>query len=564
MQAITIAIGKAGVNFFANHYLVDNLIKLLGGLAPPPRRLQIPDFHIGVGLTQYSNIWVSLTNGSLRDFRPTFQSITQGVTEDAQKTPIFKLTFLAHNLSAYYKWNESFHEKDISMFEGEKIERDNDYSRDYDYSQSFESLTANVVVQFQYVTARNAWEVSVSSSSVRAIGKGVNVPSRSILQNQQQECFNHHVNEATSQAVSQIDFATPINNLIHGILRTIPASGDMGGGMKYDFSLGDSGLHFPNNNGIQMGVKGGASYNGAPFPEDKQLKLPLPLPPADSDSHHLNMYVSNYEIDALNWAYYKAGKLNLSIEPKDLDKPAFLAVKTYSGDEPALKPYDSFAMHAEVTQNAAPVSSFQVVYIYTAAVMAQLKKQLPLDTYELLELLPSNVYLTQSDLDSFLEGATVEQKYFALIENAGKTMAMLVTQDIILTMVIQNRKDPKPYFKFEVKRVDALTDLKLGLSDNNTQTLQYGYANASSSVKYIGSSIPKFDGTTFEKNVWPWTGEQLYIANLKKLGEKGVPLPIMQGFQFVFDHAQISTQQGYVSILADVEFISRKALKAVF
>ena len=56
--------------------------------------------------------------------------------------------------------------------------------------------------------------------------------------------------------------------------------------------------------------------------------------------------------------------------------------------------------------------------------------------------------------------------------------------------------------------------------------------------------------------------EPMYAQALRDLGKRGVPLPIMQGSQFVFDHAQLSVQDGYISILANVEFQSAKAVRA--
>jgi hypothetical protein len=573
MQAITIAIGKAGVNFFAQHYLVGNLINLLNKLAPPNNTIPVPNFAWNPGpFTSwgYSNISIALSEGSLVNFAPTFQSVAQGVTSDSKKTPIFTVTLEANNFSANYHWVESYHYDHYWKTWMGKVPIDHhssgDSSTPLSYSPSFASLTAAVVVEFLYSSVSNAWEVSADHTTVQTSGEQANIPSASILQNEETSCFSSNVSTATAQAVDNINFTGSINSLITGILATIPASGDLGDGIKYDFSLGDSGLLFPNNDGIQMGVKGGATYNGTPFSEAGPPSLPLPAPLADSDTHHLNMYVSNYEVDALNWAYYKAGKLNLKIEPKDLPAPSALDVKTYTTFERTLTPYAAFVMHAEVVQNAAPVSSFQTVYVYNADVMTLLKKQLPADIYQLIEALSGNAYLSQSDVDAFLASATVPKTYFTQIENAGKITAMVVTQDMSFTLLIQNkpRREDQPYIKFKVLRADVMTGLKMGLSTNNTQTLQYGFANASNEVTYTGSSIPEFDGATFQKVVWPVTAEPLYVQNLQQLGKTGVPLPIMQGFQFVFDKAQISTQQGYVSILADVEFKSHKAVKAAY
>jgi hypothetical protein len=274
------------------------------------------------------------------------------------------------------------------------------------------------------------------------------------------------------------------------------------------------------------------------------------------------MYVSNYEVDALNWCYYKAGKLNLTVQPQDLPDPSALNVSTYTTFEPALLPYSAFVMFAYVSPNAAPITSFQVVYVYTAEAMALLKQQLPANIYQLILELPSSAYLSQSDLETFLTKATVPAEYFAAIEDAGKTTAMVVKQDMSFTLRIQNGQPQQPEIKFSVQRADVLTNLQLGLSHNNTQSLQFAFANASNEATFISSSIPNFDGTMFGKVVWPVTAEPQYALALQGLGKTGVPLPIMQGFQFVFDQAQLSLQEGYVSILANVEFQAAKAFRA--
>ena len=88
-----------------------------------------------------------------------------------------------------------------------------------------------------------------------------------------------------------------------------------------------------------MGVAGGASYNGTPFSGGTPPQLPLPAPLAETDTHHLTMYVSNYEINALLWAFTQAGKLNLTLNPTDLPDPAVLKVATYVRNAKALAPY---------------------------------------------------------------------------------------------------------------------------------------------------------------------------------------------------------------------------------
>ncbi|KJV06545.1 hypothetical protein [Methylocucumis oryzae] len=480
MQGITIAIGKTGIQFFTQNYLVGTLVTLLGKLAPPNRTIQVanfktyPSYQVEI---DYSAISIVLSNGSLIGFSPTFKTVTQGVADDSAKTPIFTLTFAAGNFSAKYDWQENYHWDEYDTYTGPNgpvvQHTDGNTSTPLSYSPGFGQLTAMVIVQFLFDSSNNAWEITTYKTSAQTANLTANIPGSSILNGQDASCAGTHVDDATAQAISAIDFATPLNSLLSGIIKTIPGSGNLGDGMVYDFSLGDSGLVFPNNDGIQMGVKGGASYNGTAFSGPTPPSLPLPVPPTDSDTHHLSMYVSNYEVDALNWAYYKAGKLNLLITPQDLPDPKLLLVSSYTTFEPSLTPYSAFVMNAQLTQNIAPVTSFQTAYVYSKSAMTLLQQQLPATVYTLIEALPSNAYLSQTSLEAFLTQATVPNQYFTTIENAGKTSAMVLTQDISYTLTIQNNANPQPNITFSVKRVDVLTNLGLGISLNNTQTLQF-------------------------------------------------------------------------------------------
>jgi hypothetical protein len=126
-----------------------------------------------------------------------------------------------------------------------------------------------------------------------------------------------------------------------------------------------------------------------------------------------------------------------------------------------------------------------------------------------------------------------------------------LTQNVTYTLRIQNNAAPAPNVVFSVKRNDVLTNLNLGISTNNTQTLQFDFMNADNAVTYQSSSIPGFNGPIFESIVWV-IAESLYAQNLSELGKTGVPLPIMQDFQFDFGSAQVSLQNGYVSIMANI------------
>ena len=563
MQAITLAIGKQGIDFFTQHYLADALSALLKKMTPPDKIVPVPNFTGGVtgDSYDYSNIKINLTGGSLLNFSAALNKVVQGVGSDG-KTPVFNVNMQALNFQAQYNWVETFHyiHTYITIPFGSPVWHHDpgDSSNRFSYSPGFGQLDVAIVIQFSFNKDKNQWEFTVQKAMPNASNISANIPGASILQDQDYSCTKNHVDDATAQTIDAIDFATPVNQSLSGIVQTIPGSGNLGNGIVYDFSTGDSGVVFPNNKGIQIGVKGGASYQGASFPPDTGKPLALPLPPGDDDAHHLVMYVSNYEVDALNWAFFKADKLNAVVNADDLKNDSYvLKVKTYVQSCPELKPYSTRAMQAQITPHAAPTTSFQVVYQLTAAVMAALKSSgsLPTDTYNNLNGLQGNNYVSVESLETDLSASGIEQKYFSTIEQAARNMGMVVTHNIDYTLIIQDFQPTQPTIVFNVQRTDILSNPALGLGGdkNQAQTLQFDFINVSWASTFVSSSIPKLNAAAFS-GLWLNAGEPQYDKLMADLGKNGVPLPIMSGFQFDFDNAQVSVQENYISILANVMY----------
>jgi hypothetical protein len=439
MQAITIAIGKTGIQFFAQELVVKELVNILSGLTPPDRTFQVPDIVYDSGSDKATNITIYLTQGKLLDFSPEFQSISQ------QGNGVFPMTMTAGNFSAQYNWEEKwrawvyFPNRGGGGSWSETMWSPVD--KTYSYPPAFSGLTVNVPLQFEYNNQK--WSIVAGDSSGTAASSSANIPGDSIVQ-YQEGCFITHVSDATAAAISAIDFGSSLNSLLDGNIASIPDSGNLGGGIVYDFSLGSAGIAFPNNDGIQMGVKGGASYNGTAFSGVTPPNLPFLLPPTDGDTHHLNMYVSNYEIDALYWAFWKAGKLDVVVNPTDLQDPNILKVKTYITAEPKLKPFQAFAMQAQISPAAAPSSAFQMVWVLTGTVMGMLKQQLPSNIWNLLGGLQGNAYTTQSSFEQDLTDATIPSSYFQAIEKATQSMGMVVDSSLNFDLIIQNRSPTSP------------------------------------------------------------------------------------------------------------------------
>ncbi len=76
MQAITLWIGNAGIVYFAQSLLANELVS---ALAPPNRTLSVQDFSHTVtgGSYNYSSISIDVSNDTLQNFKPVYQSVTQ-------------------------------------------------------------------------------------------------------------------------------------------------------------------------------------------------------------------------------------------------------------------------------------------------------------------------------------------------------------------------------------------------------------------------------------------------------------------------------------------------------
>ena len=410
-------------------------------------------------------------------------------------------------------------------------------------------------IQSLFDSTKKGWEFLVNSSTPTVTGVQPNIPSGSILNGQVQAgCTETHVDDATAQAIDSIDFKKVVGQELSGVVQTIPGSGKLGDNIVYDFSMGDSGMLFPNNNGIQIGVKGGVNYNNETFPgAPPKSTLALPAPP---DTHHLNMYVSDYEVNALLWAFFKADRLNTVFKPNDLTDPDILKVKTYVDDCDALKPYRTLGMQANVDQKIAPAVQFQLVYEFTDAAINSLKNSVSDKDFNILENgFAKNNYVTLSDLESDLTASDIDPKSFTAIENATKQMGMVVSHDILFTLTILSEASEQPTIDLDVTRTDILGNLKLGIREDKAQTMQFDFFHATWKATFKSSSIKGLDGSAL-RSIWRHAGENEYDTVLVNLGATGVPLPIMSGFKFDFDNAQISIQDNYVSILSDVVYTS--------
>jgi hypothetical protein len=428
------------------------------------------------------------------------------------------------------------------------------------YTVNIARLKVAVNIAFDYDQATKVWELRSQPGSTAALtpGRAPDPPPGWVKD--AGHCLSTHVSDAADQAIKSIDFPGLIASHINGVLATIPGSGDIGDGIRYDFSMAESppaAMAFPAGGGVQIAVHGGlvtptfTPPNGYKLPD-----LPFPAPPTDSDTHHVVMYVSNYEIDALYSACWQKGRLNLKLGPADLKGDAEILKTNHYKEIPGFAQYPHREMEAQIVPNASPLTSFQEVWLFTRDAMKLLQSQLPPNVYDSVKGFDAEVYVSKSVLETDLAAVKIEPRYFETIEKATSRSGMVVKSDLNFKLVIETGAPPLPYVSFSVKRTDVFTDLGLKIGPGNRQLLAFSVTQADYTATFGESTIPGFKWSTdFGQNFWGKVGEDGYDRVMRDVGASGAPLPIMQGFKFDFADAQLSVQQDFVSILAKVAFI---------
>lgn len=666
MQGITVALFPEGIQSFCEMLASPGgeVQKVLSGLKPADHSVPVNNFTYNSAWNQwsnYQNINVSLSNGSLSQFSPTFQGVQQ------QQNGNFQLVISAQSFNANYSWVESYQEQDCSQYSGPNgpVNSCGNYQNEGNTFNNYSAGIGKLVITptFTFTFSGNVWTLPISTISAVVSNPSVNLPSASILQHQDPGNCNtaSHIDAATSASITAIDFTDGLTQVFGGYLTSIPASGQLTPDITFAFGVGDSPLAFPNDQGLTVGVTGIATYKGQaysgippkglPVPSTVQ---PLPLlfsgipaseaanfdttniaaikadfatystppqipnqpPPSpkypltnptvtvitqgsewqvfDSSNnnmfqvqlntqkntldvhglYHLQMYVSDYTLNGLYWAFFMDNQLNLTINPGDpiLPDPNILKVRTWTSYIRELLKYAALNMQITITPVKAPTVTFQTVYLFTEDIMNDLQKALPA-IYSSITGMQGNVYPNQTFLEQDLTNIYgVDPQYFQQIEKIAETSGAAVFHDIQFNVTIVGAppiNGQAPFMEFTVNRYDVLENLGLAVTDvvingvtQKVQTLTFGFhaGTNSVSVEFNQSNfLTQSEISNFGTEIWPQGGEPAYDNALTFIGNNGTPLPIMKGFEFVFEQAQLSIQvngqsDGFIGILSNVKF----------
>lgn len=521
MQTQTMAIGQKGIEFFCQQYLAVKLQDLIRTMTVPNRVIDVGNFRgSGSGMgTDYTHVKVELTSGRLENFHPLYQSVSQLPSGNPSGSE-FVLDFVASNFSVAYQWRETGRSKEcMQMVSGQVSCQTRDFNHPYDYWPGFGRLEIRVTTAFEYRSTTTAtgvhmsYDVVARNSTGSASDCSANIPSRSVIRNEIDGCWTNEVLDTTRSAVADINFGALINQIMPPTLHSIEDSGKLGNDIRFIFGLGNDGMKFSTaagSNGLQIGITGYISHRGEYYPEPVTPPLGLPPIPQANDPNYLHTYISAWSINGLQWACYKAGLLHAQASRSNVPYPEQMACAGYIEFVPELADYADKYLVAEIRVEGPPTTEFQLFRIPDPNVP-----------------------------DSFIT-----------------TPGMVMQQNLRFMVLVDTGEPSPPYFVYSAQRTDYLTHLRLGVAPGTTvQTLQFDCLKMRSSYTFIDSSFASVNARTFARPASDLFNlvETDYEKNLASMGKRGVPIPMMQMFRFVYQDAQISVQDGFVAIHARVQ-----------
>src|ERR1022692_688447 len=394
MQALTVAISPSGLQYLVPRLVGGQMAKALSGLVPPSISVPVPNITLyappGAPETVAEKIVISLSNGSLSNFTPAFQSTTQGANGQ------FTIVLVASNLTVNYSWNEQY---DTCVGFADMGHTNNTWG----YSMGVGSFA--ITAPFTLTQQADTYSLKVGTVSAAPSGMNPNIPGDSIVQ-RPGPCFTTTVDNTTVQALESIDFQTPIQNLLQNLFGTIPASGELTPNIVFNFNQGDTPLTFSTGQGLSLGVTGNVTWEGNAYSGGTPPSLGIPSVPA---ANHVHFYAADYQFNELYWAFFKDGRLSTTITAKDFpDDPGVLNTSYYQNTAlaPLYQKYPNLQMTVSVTPQVAPAVTFQSVYqlVYgDNGVLTTQDAALPTDIYTQLETLRGSVYLSQKAYTTALQ-----------------------------------------------------------------------------------------------------------------------------------------------------------------
>ncbi|HTW09068.1 MAG TPA: hypothetical protein VME46_16285, partial [Acidimicrobiales bacterium] len=471
-----------------------------------------------------------------------------------------------------YTWTESYEEND--SFYGSVRGGDTGWYKDgptsYPYTITLPEFTITVVLSLAYTDGK--YTLTYSSSSVDPGSPAANIPSDSILNTQQNtDCgYSSRISQATENQIDSIDFGPSVQSALAPIFASILETGSLGN-VTFDFSPSDSGVSYPVGGGIQLGASGDVDSGGTWFSSTQPAPADVALPPVPTGSPqpHVAYNAQDYEFDALFWGFFQAKALSTTITSGEISDPAMLETDSYKGTPLAVlqQTYPDDLMTAAVSAIAAPTVVFGTIYQLTSANLALIQQAMGATSWSelgpALTSLSGDSFVTQAGFEQNLRNAnTGLEPYYAMIEQYAGAPAAVVTQNVQCVLNVVSQGNSIPVITFDVAQEYVLESLGLAISSTGTtQTVTFTFSqplDVAPTATFVSSTFPNVDSINFGF-IW-LTLEANWMRLLSEIGQVGVPLPRIPGFDFLFDQAQLSVvppsggATGYLNVVTNLEY----------
>ncbi len=470
MQAITLSINKKGIAYLADNIAASAAIKFISKMTPPDIAIGVDAFSPPPDMSGYyifRNVSIRLLKGQLSQHRAVLEGIKL-VKVSSGVGAKFELCFAIKDLSAHYQWLESYHLFWKMTRSGEhknQVTDKGERSSRYKFSPLFTSLNINAVLKFSFRAATRGYEVEESAIAARADTSRHNIPQDSILQVQPRLCFNDEVRRATTKMIDDLRLGDYLCAIFNKTFSSIPASGRLSEDMIFDFSfaseLAGTGLRYLHQKssgaeGLTFGISGGMQWldkmGQAHTYEEAPPNVPNPPIPEEDDVFPINIYVSNYGINAALWAAYKNAEFNATLTPDDLKNPKLLHSNTYENIAPLFRYHRRIDMHLDIEPIAEPTTRFRQVLAFTAETMDLLKIKLPKEAFKKLEDLRGQTLLDSESLNQALKDSRLNAEQMTLVEDFSTTRGLILshTVNFTITMLDDNAKHHKIDYEIEL------------------------------------------------------------------------------------------------------------------
>jgi len=422
---------------------------------------QVPNQHIRntgkVMGTYVDNYNLDASGGTISLVKILAPSWSQG------KNGLFRFEFMTNFRVSYSSWHEWGEVAHLYLGDADDDPFDGTYN-DFYCDVIGASLSFDVQLsQSGAVLVKHSQDTSAAKTSAH-------MPQRSEVS--RAICVDNEIEECVSEFIVDFDFSTPLAQALQDLIRLRPDSVYLTADKHVVFEYPCTGMTFPNDDGIATAVTGRVKWQGQPYPAD----LPaLDFPTATS--RDLHMLISDYEFNALLWAYYNEGRFSFKVTKDMLPYPDDLTTDAYNNaDDPLYALYLAYP-HCDM-----------VAYV------------------------------------KFLAPPTVTTGPDGAVTNYEMEVAIKVIQD----------EEEKPAFTLSVTEQDKLNnfDIAVGKDRNqqDIQVLKFDFVMQHADAELIESCIPDLvdDDTAFYL-IWKELRSEL-AQNLKQIGEEGMPLPHIQNF----------------------------------